>query len=149
MNIEDRVGNYFAGFEGKYDVILANLPQEIVPVAYKKAIGPELSFTIDGGGKYGNEAILQLFDKAHLHMHENSRLYVMIHSLTHYHQTMQAMIARYDAQLIGLEMSSTKEFVKDNLQQFWKLNRRGIINIFKEKSEIKAAVYLFELKLKS
>ena len=57
VSINFKKGSYFADFNEKFDVIIANLPQEIITDKYKKEIGEKLITTISGG-KLGNKYIL-------------------------------------------------------------------------------------------
>ncbi|MDO8627171.1 MAG: methyltransferase [Candidatus Diapherotrites archaeon] len=147
VKIEFRFGQYFAGFEEKFDVIIANLPQEIVHKSYKKTIGSKLTKSINGGST-GNMSLLEFFDVAKDHMHGNSRLYIIVNTVTDYSSTLRKIIKNYSAKLIAFNSGPTKEFVEDNIDWYLKLNEQGKIKIFKEKNKWKAHEYLFELSLK-
>jgi len=148
VKIEFKQGSFFSNYNKKFDVIIANLNQEIVHPNYKKAIGDKLTKTIHGG-KFGNEILLDFLDIAKNYMHSKSRLYVAVYSVSNYSVTLKKIIENYDAKLINFEISSTKEFVKDNFEWYDALNKKGIINIFKDNSgEVNANIYMFELSLK-
>ena len=147
VSIDCRVGSYFANFKKKYDVIIANLPQEIVPPSYRLSIGSDLAVTMDGGNK-GNEILLGLLDCAPQFMSKHSRLYVPVYSVADFLGTMRYMAAHYNARLLAVETAPPKEFVEDNLYFFQELNRKGQVHIFEEEGKLMATVYTFELKLK-
>lgn len=145
--IDFRLGKYFAGFDGEFDVILANLPQEIVHKSYQKTIGSKLTKSFSGG-QNGNQQLLEFLDIAKEHMHNNSRFYVIVYTVTDYSKTIRKIVENYNAKLIAFDSGPTKEFVEDNIQWYLKLNERGKIKIYKEKNKWKAHEYLFELSLK-
>jgi len=147
VSVDFSVGNYFSQFKGKYDLIIANLPQEIIPLAYRSVIGEELAFTISGGEE-GNAQMLELLDIAQEYMHQNSRLLIMVYSVSNYRQTMSKIMANYIARIVALDESPVKEFVEDNAAEYWKLNQEGKVNIFQQESRIYAWVFLLELTLK-
>ena len=147
VRIDFEVGQYFAGFERKFDVIIANLPQEIVHKSYQKAIGKKLSKTIHGGPN-GNKYLLEFLDTAKNFIHENSRIYLIVYSLTDYASTIRKIVSNYSAKLVAFDPGPTKEFVEDNIEFYLRLNQIGKIKIFKEKEKWKAHEYLFELRKK-
>ena len=147
VSIDCRTGSYFANFERKYDVIIANLPQEIVPPSYRVVIGADLTATMDGGNK-GNEILLRFLACAPQYMHEHSRLYVVAYSVADCLGTMKYMTLHYNARLLAVETAPPKEFVEDNLDFFRELNRKGQVHIFEEDDTLMATVYTFELRLK-
>lgn len=85
------MGEYFEPFNNEeFDVIIANLPQEIVHESYQKSIGDKLNKTI-GGGDDGNEQLLKLLDLAKKHMHGKSRLYIIVNTVTDYAATIKKL----------------------------------------------------------
>ena len=96
VEIEFSQGTLFAASGKKFDVILANLPNEIIHKTYLDNVGKELANTFDGGEK-GNKHILDLLKVAKKHMHEKTRLYLPVHTLTDYHETLRQAIANYNA----------------------------------------------------
>jgi len=148
VNIDFDNSAYFGRFGQKFDVILANLPHEIIPDSYRRAIGLKLARTIDGG-PLGNEKILELLDIAHSHMHSNSRLYIIVPTISDYVSTMKKIVSLYDARIVALDVSNAKEFVEDNIEFYRELNDKGIIKIFKRGGEWKILESLFELRMKN
>jgi release factor glutamine methyltransferase len=146
VDIELSRGPLFAASDRQFDVILANLPNEIIHRAYLGDVGEELASTFDGGEK-GNEHILDLLKVAKRHMHEKSRLYLPVHTLTDYHETMRQAIANYNAKLVAVGSLPTKEFVEENIDFYLKLNEAGLIRIFRQDGEWRSNGYVFELSL--
>ncbi len=144
VEIEFSQGALFADFERKFDVILANLPNEIVPQTYLERVGKELASAFDGG-EQGNEHILGLLRVAKRHMHESSRLYLPVHTLTDYQQTLERAIADYEAKLIATKQLPVKDFVAENLDFYLKLNAAGVIQIFLRDGMWRSNGYIFEL----
>jgi len=147
VNIECYQGNFFAGLNKKFDVIVANLPQEIVPEDYKKAIGKQLSLSLDGG-KDGNNILLEFLNIAKNYMHKKTRLYVVVYSVSDYKTTFKKIIQNYNAKLIAFDIRPTKEFVESNEDLFLKLNNEGKVYLFKKDNKWMAEIYFFELSLK-
>jgi len=146
VQIEFGQGTLFANFAKNFDVILANLPNEIVPQVYLNSVGEELAKTFDGGER-GNKHILDLLKAAKTHMHESSRFYLPVHTLTDYHETLREAMLHYQAQLIALEQLPTKEFVDENIDLYLELNKAGTIRIFLHQGKWHSNGYIFELRL--
>lgn len=145
--IKTSVGSYFADFFGKkFDVIIANLPQEIIPQEFTKKLG-DISLTLDNGNK-GNEILLPFLDILPSQMEKNSRAYIGVYTLTNYIETLQKIISNFNAKLLAVRIEGTKDFVKDNEYFYKYLNRTGNLYIFQRNDEWKALAYLFELTKK-
>ncbi len=141
-------GRFFAGLDEKFDVIVANLPQEIVPVSYLESIGPKLSKTIDGG-KLGNQHVLKFLELAKKHVHKDTRIFLPVYTVTDYASTLRKILLHYNARLVAFQEMSTKEFVPENKAFFRSLNERGKTRIFKRGKKWVANAYLFELTQKT
>lgn len=146
VQVEFEEGTLFGGFDRKFDVILANLPNEIVHETYLSKVGAGLAKTFDGG-ENGNRHILNLLRAAQRHMHESSRLYLPVHTLTDYHQTLREAISKYDARLIAVGQLPVKDFVEENLDFYLKLNEAGKIKIFHDKGRWYSHGYIYELSI--
>ena len=146
VSVEFRRGSLFAGFEKKFDVILANLPNEIIHPTYLNNVGKELARTFDGGEK-GNEHILELLKIAKKYMHEDSRLYLPVHTLTDYHETLRLALENYQARLVAIAQLPTKEFVEENLDFYLRLNEAGVIRIFSNEGRWYSNGYIYELSV--
>lgn len=147
VNIDFQKGEYFANFDKKFDVIVANLPQEIVHENYRKSIGEQLTASFDGGPD-GNKQVLEFLDIAKKYMHDKSRIYIIVYTVTDYTNTIKKIVSNYRARLVAFDSGPTKEFVEDNLDFYLKLNEVGKIKIFRMGKKWMAHEYLFELSLK-
>jgi methylase of polypeptide subunit release factors len=129
--VEVRAGALFAGFAGPFDVILANLPNEIVPPEYLAGLPPDdpRSFA---GGVAGNEHLLALLGTAGPFLAPGGRLYLGVHSLTDYHATLREAIRRFDTRLVDLEPLPVKPFVTANLEFYEALDAAGVIKVFRD-----------------
>ncbi|MDO1449338.1 50S ribosomal protein L11 methyltransferase [Rhodocytophaga aerolata] len=146
--VEVRLGSLFGDFDGPFEVIIANLPNEIVPPVYAHQLGQQLADTFDGG-ESGNRFILELLDKAKTYMHAKSRLYLPVHTLTDYHQVLQTAISSYNVKLLALAQLPAKEFVQQNLAYYLTLNEQGIIRVFKQGDTWYTNGYIYEVTLKT
>ena len=119
VNINFLQGEYFADFKQKFDVIVVNLPQEIVPENYRTAIGEQLTRSF-WGGIDGNKPVLEFLDVARNYMHKDSRIYLIVYTVTDYRRTIKKVIDLYNAKLIAFDSGPTKEFVEDNIDYYLK-----------------------------
>ncbi len=147
VDIQAFAGSFFGPLQGQFDVIIANLPQEILPEDYKFNLGEDLAQTISGG-KLGNEILIQFLEIAPQFMHADSRLYINVGSLSDYKSTFQLIGQNYHARMINTYALPNKVFVEKNIEFYKQLNEAGKIHIFREEGIWKAMVYPFELKLK-
>ncbi len=146
VTLKTSVGGYFADFsEENFDVIIANLPQEIIPQSYANQIG-ECSLTLDRGSK-GNEVLMDFLDILPQHMNEYSRAYVGVYTLSYYLETMHKISSLFQARLLGAKVEGTHDFVANYEQYYSELNASGNICLFKRDDQWKAMAYIFELKL--
>ena len=148
VNVEFSQGAMFAGFDKKFDVIFANLPNEIVHKEYLKSVGAKLAITFDGGER-GNKHILDLLEAADNYMHAKSRLYLPVHTLTDYHETLKAAISKYHTKLVACAELQTKDFVEKNLDFYSRLNETGMIRIFRRGKKWYSNGYVYELSLRN
>jgi methylase of polypeptide subunit release factors len=133
---------------GTFDVIAANLPNEIVPPVYADKLGKHAAETFDGGEK-GNKFILELLESSKKYMHAKSRLYLPVHSLIDYHEVLQAALSQYQVRLLALADLPAKPFVQQHLGYYLALNEQGIIKIFKQNDQWHRHGYVYEVMLAS
>jgi release factor glutamine methyltransferase len=144
---EARPGRLFAGSSGTFDVILANLPNDIVPPAHLATLAPEDAQTF-AGGEGGNKFLLALLDAAPAYMHATSRLYLGVHTITDYHATLRAALKGYHVRLLGLRVLPAKPFVVENLDYYLRLARSGVIELFQNADGRWCSYcYMYELRL--
>jgi methylase of polypeptide subunit release factors len=147
VEIDVRQGPLFADLPGPFDVILANLPNEIVAPAHLSRTRPEDARTF-AGGNAGNEQLLALLASATGFMSPGARLYLAVHSLTDYHATLRAALRDYSARLLDLEALPVKPFVTENLAFYQALDEAGVIQIFRDAGgQWFSYAYVYELGL--
>lgn len=148
VNIDVRQGSLFADFAWSFDVVLANLPNEIVAPSHLSQLQPEDAHTF-AGGDAGNEHLFALLDAAAAFLAHDSRLYLGVHSLTDYHATLRSAIHRYSARLLDLEVLPAKSFVAENIAFYQALDDAGIIHISRSASgDYFTYGYVYELGLR-
>ena len=143
VNINFRFGSLFADVAGHFDVIIANLPNEIV-APEKLANLDMVDAKVFEGGERGNEHILSLLNSAKNYMSKSSRLYLPIHTLTDYHQTLEIALRDYKLRLVSLSPLPVKSFVTENLDFYRPLNESGIISIYKNQETWYSYGYVYE-----
>jgi len=141
------LGSLFTDSLNYFDVIMANLPNEIV-APEKLANLDVVDATVFEGGERGNEHILSLLNSAKNYMNVNSRLYLPIHTLTDYHQTLEVALQDYKLRLVGLSPLPVKSFVTENLDFYRRLNESGLINIFRNQGTWYSYGYVYEAMIK-
>lgn len=140
-------GKFFAGFKQKFDVIVANLPQEVIFSEQRKKINPNLVAS-SFGGKNGNAVALELLKRARKHMYANSRLYMSIGSMCDYKEIFDKYLKVYDFCVLDFKQMKIKSFELENLERYKKLSDYGKIRIFKKGNNWYREDHFFELKLK-
>jgi len=143
VEIDYRLGSLFAGCAAQFDVIMANLPNEIVAPASLSHL-EEAEARVFAGGERGNEHILALLGEARAHMHAGSRLYLPIHTLTDYHGTLDVALRDYRLRLLSLSPLPVKPFVTEHLEFYQRLNDAGIIRIFQDQGRWYSYGYIYE-----
>lgn len=147
VTLDARVGALFADFEGAFDVVIANLPNEIVPPSYTEEHGvPSQSFA---GGDRGNDYILALLGAAPAFMGAGSRLYLPIHSLTDYHATLTVALERFRLELLAFRRLPVKPFVHEYLDYYLDLNARGVVHIIQDAEAWYSLGYVYEARLRA
>jgi methylase of polypeptide subunit release factors len=146
VRLETHLGPLFAGVTGTFDVILANLPNEIVAPVHLTSLPAEDARTFAGGAG-GNEHLLALLAAAPAYMTPTSRLYLGVHGLTNYRGTLRAALDGYRVRLLDLEPLPVKEFVLQSLDFYQALARRGVIELFQDADGRWSSYgYLYELQ---
>ncbi|HEX3158005.1 MAG TPA: 50S ribosomal protein L11 methyltransferase [Gemmatimonadaceae bacterium] len=146
VTVDFRQGPMFAGVTGRYDVILANLPNEIVAPAHLATLDAAEAATFAGGTR-GNEVILALLAQASGHLNARGRLYLAVHTLTDYLATLDAALRDYHVRLLTHAELPVKPFVTENLGFYRALNDAGTITIFEQDGRWYSHVYVYELTL--
>lgn len=129
-----------------FDVVIANLPQEIIPPILQEKIGSVRNNAISGGAK-GNNIILDFLRQAYKAMEENKigRIYIKINTLSFYKESLDYILNHFSARLLAFEVKSVKDFVID-FEDFYKpLNTQGKIHLFKINGKLYEEVFIFML----
>lgn len=138
---------FFGDARGPFDVITANLPQEIVAPAHMRHLSSEQIIGVDGQGEGGNLILLEFLDIAADYMHDRSRLYIIVNTITDYKSTLAKIDQRYDSRVLWSGTAPTKPFVADNIDHYRGLLDRGMIDIFTdEHGRWIARQYIYELR---
>jgi release factor glutamine methyltransferase len=146
--VDVRIGDLFVPVEGNnYDVIIANVPQENLSPKVIKSVSDE---TVVGmhGGKNGNELLLRVLNEAPQYMHENSRLYVVVYSMSNFRESLKEILNKYKANLINFHTGQVKDFVYIDEKWYEKQSADGFIEIYKKDNKYFADLFVFELTLK-
>ncbi len=147
--VDLRLGHLFCDLEGPFDVITANLPQEIIPPAYRAGLSPLQKRAIDGGGAGGNAILLDFLDIAPRHMHRTTRLYVIVNTVTDYRATLRRITAGFSACLVWEGSTATKSFVRDNIGFFRGLIDDGTVSLTQDSAGgWQARQFIYRLGLK-
>ena len=131
-HIETRHGSFFCGAGGVFDAITANLPQEIVPPAHLAELNETQARAICGGGYGGNSVLLSFLEAAPDFMHEASRLYVIVNTITDYKSTIRAIEKSYRARVVWSGVATTKPFVGAHIGWFREFIDNGVVDIFRD-----------------
>ena len=132
------------GATGHYDVVLANLPNEIVAPAHLATLAPA-DAAVFAGGPAGNAVILALLAGVLPLLRDGARLYLPVHSLTDYHATLHAAMARYSLRLLTHAALPAKPFVTEHLDFYRRLDDAGIITIYERDGHWHTHGYVYEL----
>lgn len=144
VKIKTSTSSYFANFNQKFDVIIANLPNEIIPPVYAKEIGGHLTETIHSGNNA--DILINFLDVAPIHMHEKSRLYMCAYGATNYKQVLEKFCSGFNAKLLEIKTVPVKDYVGEHISYFKELLDQGSIILFKEDGIWKTNIFFFELK---
>ena len=140
------VGEYFCTPRKKYDYIIANLPQEILPAAYANKIGA-LEKTISGGPK-GNHHILKFLEQAPIYMNDESRILIAVGTMTDYITTLHKMRTIYRHALLGVMTSPAKDFVQENMSEYISMMENSDMGLFKKDGLLQSTILIYELRKK-
>jgi release factor glutamine methyltransferase len=146
VKLEGYIGEYFCTEKPKYDYIIANLPQEIIPTNYAKQIG-YLEKTISGGPK-GNKHLLTFLKQAHNHMHDDSRALIAVYSVSDYIATLQNIKKLYSPKLLEVITSPAKDFVQDNISWYLPMIQKGEVGLFQRDGVWQSTIMIYELRKK-
>ena len=147
VSIETSVGGLFAGATGAFDVILANLPNELVAPEYLATLSPDEARGF-AGGEGGHESLVALLDAAPRHMHARSRFYLPVYTITEYHGLLTAALTRFAVRLLAFVALPVKPYVLEHLSYYRALDEAGTIQLLRDVTGRWCAYdYVYELTL--
>ena len=149
VNVVDALqGHFFAHCKGLFDLITANLPQEIIPPAYSSTLSCLQSQAINGQGVGGNQILLDFLEHAPNFMHAQTKLYIIVNTITDYRLTLQKIEKSYGSKLIWQGVTNVKAFVRENIDFFDRLIASGIIDLIEdEHGAWRARQFIYQLTL--
>ena len=145
--IEVHQGPFFADASGPFDVIVANLPQAVVPSSTLASLGEALGNAIDGG-EGGDDLVLELLEQARHYMLPTSRLMLSIDTEADYRRSMARMLEHYEPTLRSFKSLPLAGYVEEHRDWYLDLSRRGRLTVFEENGDWKCHQMFFELRLK-
>lgn len=132
VQVELRQGNYFADLDDTFDVIIANLPQEIIPPSMRQIWNKDITESVDGG-ENGNAHVLELLKVAPKYMHDESRLITVAYTGAFYGEILEAAEENYNVEILGKKPGRVREFIEKESSFFEPLLKQKKI-LLKEKN---------------
>jgi HemK-related putative methylase len=146
VNVDFRKGDLFSPFEEeKFDVIIANVPQEVLSPKIKKKWDKNKIISYSGG-ETGSEILIRTLEEAKKYMHKKSRLYIVVYAMSNYRESLKCILKNYSAKLVNFYSSPVKEFVYED-REWYEQNTK--VQIYEKGDEIFSDLFTFELSLKS
>ena len=149
VEIDVRQGNLEEPFQNKkFDVVIANVPQEILSPKLLNKYDAQIIIGMHGGTG-GNEILISALKSCPKIMHENTRMYIVVYSMSNARESLSYISKNFKARLISFETSSVKDFVYEDSGWYEEGSNKGEISIYKIGDLYYADVYVFELRTKS
>lgn len=146
--VDIKQGDLILPFQDKkFDVIIANIPQEILSPKLKERYSAEI-ITGMYGGENGNEILLRTLGMCPSVMHKNSRLYVVVYSMSDARKSLEYIVKNFNVHLVNFYTGAVKDFVYDDKEWYEKESLEGKVSIYKTNDQYYADLYVFELRLK-
>ncbi len=145
VRVDFRRGDLFSPFKGKkFDVIIANIPQEVLSPKIKSKWTKEKVISYSGG-KTGSEMLMKTLAWAKRYMHRETRLYIVVYTMSNSRKSLRYIIKNYSARLINFYSGPVKDFVYADKE--WYEKNKDIL-IYKVGKKYFADLFVFELMLK-
>lgn len=128
----------------KYDVIIANVPQELLSPQIIKNSKPEIVIGMHGFGD-GSKLLMKMLKQAKEFMKPTSRLYAVVYTMSGWRTSLKYISENYSAKLLDFYSGEVKSFVYEDLE--WYKNRPEI-GIYPKGKKYWADLFVFELRLK-
>lgn len=140
-------GTNFAGLRRQFDVIAANLPQDIIHPDTMEELEVYEQLAICGGND-GDDPIRQFLDVAPKHMHKNSRLYTLVYTGARHDRTEELIDEKYDVESKHTSTVECKPHVARHIEFYKQLMKQGIITIFRRRGKWCAHQHEYALRKK-
>ena len=148
VEIDFRVGSLFAPVKGKkWDVVIANVAQEVLSPRLRRRFSPERVRGIHAGMR-GNEILLKLLREAPQYMRPTSELYVAAYGMSNHEKTIQYILTHFDAQLVNFHSSPVKEYIYEDLDWYERQAKAGTIMMYKKSDKYFSDFSVFKLRIK-
>lgn len=147
VSVETVQGMFFAGLRREFDVIIANLPQDIVHPSTLMKLSRLQRMAISAG-PYGDAAIRHLLSCALNHMHAESRLYTVVYTGARHEETQALINKHFHVSRKHTSTVACKDHVGENSDFYEKLRDQGVIDIFRRRGEWHAHQHEYELHKK-
>lgn len=147
VSVETVQGLYFANLRRKFDVIIANLPQDIVHPEQLEQLSRQKEQAINGG-QYGDDIVRHLLQAAPNHMHERSRLYVPVYTGARHAKTQKIIAKNFHVTKEHVSTVECKDHVGKNIDFYLDLMKQGIIRITHRRGKWFARQHEYELQKK-
>ena len=121
-------GEYFAGTDQKFDLVVANLPQELV--AIPEELTESLQTSIPGG-EGGNEIVIEFLRQAVDHLQPEGKILFPLSTLSFYRETLEFAKSLYSVELHAQETVQAKGYVDSLPWLYETLNHNGLIRLYK------------------
>lgn len=129
----------------KFDVIIANVPQELLSPKIIKNSKKEIVIGMHGLGD-GSAILLRTLKQAKMFMMPKTRLYVVIYTMSGWRNSLKFISKNYDARLLDFYSGEVKNFVYKDLDWY---KKRSELGLYAKGGKYWADLFAFELKLKS
>lgn len=135
VKVDVQKGDLFEPFVGqKFDVIIANVPQELLSPKIRKSFSPEIVTGMHGGDR-GNDVLMRALKESPKFMHNTSRLYVAVYSMSDARQSLRYISDNFSTKLINFYSGPVKDFVYDDLEWYEKESEDGLVSIYQPMSK--------------
>ena len=146
--LDVRQGDLFQPIDNQsFDVIIANLPQEVLSPKLLERYSKETVMGMHGGNN-GNEILLRFLQDVSHHMSAKTRLYVVAYAMADFRTTIQYIITHFQVRLVNFLTSEVKNFVYDDLEWYMGRAADGFMNLYKKENTYFSDLFVFELTLK-
>ncbi len=129
----------------KFDVIIANVPQEALSPKLLNKYPTEIITGMHGFGD-GSRILNQTLKRAPLFMKPTTRLYIIVYSMSGWRRSLTYITKNYNVKLLDFYSGEVKDFVYNDLN--WYKNNSKIL-IYKVGKKYWADLFVFELCLKN